>query len=453
MPPAPQMIPIVLISSTKEDLIEYRSAAYRVLIDGGILPKGMEAFGTSADPPKQKCLQTVRESHAYIGIFGMRYGSIDPETGKSYTHLEYEEARRLGRPLHIYLVAENHPVPASCIDLGENAERLKALKDELCKHTVSWFTTPEDLALRIALDIPRLREECETAMASGAAKEVVMGHGEYVPRAGSEAINGTEAAKGAEPPAAPEGATNSHGSVAQKVLMPEGWAKDRLSAFISDASDNTFNTFLTMKEAYRRLSEIHEAFMKLGDNLTNTPEFFSPLFIPRAHAYFLGGLRLAMSGQLSEAYLCLWGCLEHALYGFYFAKHPDTAETFLRSKEDGDWPERASSEFAMPKLLGALEQEDRAVHRVTKALHDQLSDYGAHPNPAGLLMSFQIKNEEKRVTYTHNYFNGEAIPRGLCLKTVARVGVCVLDIFKLTLKQRFAILGLDREVDRLRKGL
>lgn len=54
----------------------------------------MEFFGALPETPKEECLRLVRSANAYVGIFGTRDGHIDPESGKSFTHLEYEEAQQ-----------------------------------------------------------------------------------------------------------------------------------------------------------------------------------------------------------------------------------------------------------------------------------------------------------------------------------------------------------------------
>lgn len=91
----------------------------------------------------------------------MRYGSVDQETGKSIKELEYEEAQRFHLRSLIYLIDENRqPVLPKHIDFGESAEKLKALKARLKQHhVVSFFTTPDDLAMRVTQDVARLIQE------------------------------------------------------------------------------------------------------------------------------------------------------------------------------------------------------------------------------------------------------------------------------------------------------
>ncbi len=160
---APKQYVPIFVSSTHQDLKDYRTAVREALHRLEIIVRGMEYFGSKPDSPKDECLKAVKSCHVYIGIFAMRYGSIDEETGKSMTHLEYEEAQRLGLLTLIYLIdEENQPVLPKFVDIGENARKLADLKAELKQRlTVSFFTTPEDLAKRISQDLPPILQDIE----------------------------------------------------------------------------------------------------------------------------------------------------------------------------------------------------------------------------------------------------------------------------------------------------
>jgi len=136
----------VFVSSTFTDLQPYRSAVREALHRLEVVVRGMEYFGALPETPKDECLRIVRGCRAYVGVFAMRYGSVDPSSGKSFTHLEYEEAQRLNLPSLIYLVDEDRqPVLPANVDVGASGEKLRELKAQLRKnHVVSTFTTPED---------------------------------------------------------------------------------------------------------------------------------------------------------------------------------------------------------------------------------------------------------------------------------------------------------------------
>ena len=150
----------VFIGSTFEDLQMHRAAVLEALHKLELAVVGMEYFGSQPQAPVDACLAAVARCQAYVGIFAMRYGSIYLVRGKSITQLEYEEAQRLELPSLIYLLdEERQPILPKYVDTGGSAEMLKGLKQELKKrHVVSPFTTPDDLAKRIVLDVPSLAE-------------------------------------------------------------------------------------------------------------------------------------------------------------------------------------------------------------------------------------------------------------------------------------------------------
>ena len=107
----------------------------------------------------------------YLGVFGMRYGSIPDGYDKSMTHLEYDEAQRLGLPSLIYILDESHPIPAKDVETGEGPTSCEALKDQIKKqHMISFFTTPEDLQARIMNDVPAQLEKMGVEVTDGLAK-------------------------------------------------------------------------------------------------------------------------------------------------------------------------------------------------------------------------------------------------------------------------------------------
>lgn len=96
----------VFISSTFSDLPQERQAAVEAILVAGHIPAGMELF-TSGDESQMEVInQWIDESDVYLLILGGRYGSVEPKSGKSYTHLEYEYADKKGKPLFACVINE-----------------------------------------------------------------------------------------------------------------------------------------------------------------------------------------------------------------------------------------------------------------------------------------------------------------------------------------------------------
>lgn len=90
----------VFVSSTYKDLVQHREAAKDQISRRDLLFRGMEHFG--ADPqsvsPSSKIVAEVRNADVYLGMFGVRYGSVDSATGVSMTDWSTQRPRSATSP-------------------------------------------------------------------------------------------------------------------------------------------------------------------------------------------------------------------------------------------------------------------------------------------------------------------------------------------------------------------
>jgi len=145
----------VFMSSTFVDLVEHRKAVFAAAESCSAKVHGMELFGARPGAPRSECLAEVAQAHVFILVLGMRYGSTEESSGLSFTHLEYLEAQRLSIPCLVYLMDEQqHPVLPMNVDVGEAGVKLRDFKQSVRRaHTVSFFTSPEDLYTKCMGDL------------------------------------------------------------------------------------------------------------------------------------------------------------------------------------------------------------------------------------------------------------------------------------------------------------
>jgi|ERR1041385_546458 hypothetical protein len=114
----------VFVSSTFTDLREERQAAVEAILSAGHIPAGMELFAAGNESQMEAIRQWIDESDVFLLILGGRYGSIEPKSGKSYIHLEYEHALSKGKPLFACVIADealkNSSVKYGSSENGEN---------------------------------------------------------------------------------------------------------------------------------------------------------------------------------------------------------------------------------------------------------------------------------------------------------------------------------------------
>jgi hypothetical protein len=98
----------VFVSSTYLDLKEERQAAVKAILEAGHIPAGMELFTSGDEGQMEVIKQWIESSDVYLLILGGRYGSLEPTSGKSYTHLEYEYAIEIEKPLFTCVMKDEY---------------------------------------------------------------------------------------------------------------------------------------------------------------------------------------------------------------------------------------------------------------------------------------------------------------------------------------------------------
>lgn len=97
----------VFISSTMKDLQEERLSVADAINENSFWESiNAESFVARSESPREVCLEEVRKSHIYIGIFKDRYGYIlsnDNPQGCSVVVLEYNEAKNNQLPILIFV--------------------------------------------------------------------------------------------------------------------------------------------------------------------------------------------------------------------------------------------------------------------------------------------------------------------------------------------------------------
>ena len=157
----PRVAPMIFVSSTKEDLAEYRAAIQRSFPALDVLYRGMEFFGARPSRTFDVITEELVSCDLYIGILAHRYGSRDPVSGVSFTELEYQIAKREGIPTMFFLIDQPPPERSNETD-REGKKRLASFKETARSETVcEMFTTPEDLAAKVGQSLTRWLAQME----------------------------------------------------------------------------------------------------------------------------------------------------------------------------------------------------------------------------------------------------------------------------------------------------
>jgi len=143
----------IYVSSTFNDLQEYREQVRIALRSMGHEDMAMEYYTAGEQRPVDKCLADVAHSDIYVGIFAFRYGYVPEGQDKSVTEQEYHKAVELDKPCLIFILKDDAPWPSNRFEFPQ-ITRVTAFRKELCdKHMVGMFLDKNDLAKQVTTAI------------------------------------------------------------------------------------------------------------------------------------------------------------------------------------------------------------------------------------------------------------------------------------------------------------
>ena len=136
----------------------------------------MAYFTARAGQPSEYCRERVRECDVYVGLIGLRYGSLVPDqTGLSYTELEFVTATKAGLPCLIFVLDEDValPIPPSHlydhgVDRAAKEARQQTFRDRLLSAglTIHKVENPDGLELALFQALIESRLAASTAAES-----------------------------------------------------------------------------------------------------------------------------------------------------------------------------------------------------------------------------------------------------------------------------------------------
>ncbi|MCB0844968.1 MAG: DUF4062 domain-containing protein [Bacteroidetes bacterium] len=154
--------PVVMVSSTVNDLPDYRSMVKDACLRASTFPNMMEHLSAWDADAIDISLSMVDKSDIYIGIFAHKYGYVPQGHKISITEMEYNRAVKRKIPRLIFIIDDKVPVLPSDFEKGLPAEKLDALKAKLTKEqVVAFFKSPEDLRGLVVDSLNKLKDKLQ----------------------------------------------------------------------------------------------------------------------------------------------------------------------------------------------------------------------------------------------------------------------------------------------------
>lgn len=167
----------IFVSSTFEDLKDERQAAVQAILRNRHIPAGMELFSAGSEEQMKVIQRWIDESDIYMLILGKRYGTIEPKSQKSYTHLEYEYAIEKGKSLFAIIMNDEwlkarlaggieYSKLTESVAQSNHADFERLVRGKMCR----FASDHKDIQLEVGNSIRELEESYEfSGWVSGAS--------------------------------------------------------------------------------------------------------------------------------------------------------------------------------------------------------------------------------------------------------------------------------------------
>jgi tetratricopeptide (TPR) repeat protein len=148
--------PEVFISATTRDLASYRREIKDTLLSLQIFPIEESSFTLAYGPLTEMLCALIGRCDVVIHLAGFYYGAEPPQrpVGKarrSYTQIEYDVARELGKPIYLFLATKECKTDKTLAQTEEEKDLQMAHRQTIqsCGDIYYQFTGPEELRSRI----------------------------------------------------------------------------------------------------------------------------------------------------------------------------------------------------------------------------------------------------------------------------------------------------------------
>ncbi len=141
----------IFVSSTFRDLQDERQAVLNAILKLNQFPAGMEIFPAVNDTAWEHIEKVIEDSDYYVLIIGGKYGSIEEESGISYTEKEYDFAVSKNIPVYAFTHSDEENIPFGKVEKSEEArEKLKKFKQKVgAKHHWNHWKTIDELKANV----------------------------------------------------------------------------------------------------------------------------------------------------------------------------------------------------------------------------------------------------------------------------------------------------------------
>lgn len=236
-----------------------------------------------------------------------------------------------------------------------------------------------------------------------------------------------------------------------RVNVPHNWDKSfkSLSGHLTAVFEQQVATAVNHEIAFAVLNDIDSSFLRFALNAGNTQNTFETFFFMRCHSIFRAACATALAGQCQETFVLARPILEFAAAALLVRDKPAHQNTFLNRGRTKNEKEDSKKIFNHHQFSIVIANHDERLKKIYCTLYDQCIDFGSHPNQQGLVSGLKVEHTDEKTVFDTSYLVPGTIEQRFCMKALAETALCALRIFQFIFPERFMLLGITANLDKL----
>lgn len=227
------------------------------------------------------------------------------------------------------------------------------------------------------------------------------------------------------------------------------WGADDLTRFLQMVNNNQKASVAKYSEPHGLMQRVNDCFSTAGTNLVNPKPIMTGAFFLRSQYAYKTTVGMALAGQVVEAFVMMRSCLEYAGYALLVSAEPSLADVFLRRHFDDEAMKEQKQKFQIRHIKAVIGKFDPKLAEIFQEFYERSINFGAHPNPFGVLSAVQRTCSDDGITFLNLALSADEKMLLHAMKCTAQVGLTSLFIFQHIFKNRFENLGVSAEMASL----
>ena len=225
---------------------------------------------------------------------------------------------------------------------------------------------------------------------------------------------------------------------------------DNLDEFFGIAERNRIGNIARFQAEYQVLRRINMCLTSPGQHIVKPSPFICALLLLRCQYAYKAAVGMSLCGQVTEAFQMMRSCLEYAGYALVVFNNPALESVWIGRNTTPEAMRAQKNAFKISELKAVIKTHDEKLAEIFSENYERAIDFGGHPNPHATMSTINMDNVEETGSFSVDALSNDPKVLLHALKSTAQVGLTALHMLQHIYPEKFELLGVNQEMQKLR---